>query len=410
MTKSFISLAIRQQGHKTWHLAWPVIVANLSLPLLNLADVTILGHLDSSVYLAAIAAGSSLFAYIFWGFNFLQMGLSGFTSQAYGRKDISEIFSLLKRYSAVALALIVAVLLLHRPMIAFGLALVDPPAEVATEAQIYLQIRMLGVPAIVLNSMLLGFFVGLQNTRISLYSISLTQVLNIALNLFFVFGLDYAIKGIALGTVISEYSGLALILWQLRRTLIRLKPAQHRPARVQWHWSAYRPIFQVSSNLFIRSFALLSSFVWFNRMMADAGSTELAANALLLSFFTLISGVLDGTAAAAEAQTGQGMGRSDSNYLKQIWLVSGLMNLMFMIGLSLFLLLAGSTLVELMSNQEDIITTAIKLMPLIALLPITGGIAFWLDGICVGARQSLAMRNSVLIGFFLCRYLIRIFF
>ena len=388
-----------QQIRKTWQLAWPVIIANLSLPLLNLADTAILGHLDSSIYLAGIAAGSSLFAYIFGGIVFLRMGISGFVSQAFGANDARRILIYLKQYLLVSAVLALFLLLIHRLLINVGIEVVDPPADAASEARIYLQIRVLGIPAIVFNAVLLGFFVGLQNTKISLYSVSLTQILNIGLNFVFVFGLGYTTAGIAIGTVISEYLGLCLVLWQLFRTLPRLKSNTIGSTNIPWRWPAFAPIFDVSSNLFVRTFLLLTVFLWFNRLAADQGTLTLASNAILLAFFTLISNFLDGTAAAAEAQTGHAIGRNDRLLLSQVWLVSGFMNLVFMLILSAAFLLFGRVFLTFLTNQQDILEFSGALIPYIALLPLTSGIAFWLDGVFIGAQRPKAMRNSVLSAF-----------
>lgn len=385
---------------RTWALAWPVILANLSLPLLSLADAAILGHLPDPVFLAGVTAAGSLMAYIFFGFNFLSMGLSGFTSQSLGRNDIDELIIVLKRYALVAAVLIVMTLLIHPWLIRFGLWLISPPEAVAEQSKIYLTIRMLGVPAIVFNITLLGFFIGMQNTRVSLYSLSITQVLNIILNAVLVFGFGLETAGIAIGTVISEYLGLLLVLWHLRRTMRKLKTQQSdQPPKLRLVWQDFRPIFQVSRHLFVRTFTLLSAFLWFNRVAAGFGELALAANGVLLAFFTLISHFLDGTAAAAEAQTGHAYGKNDAQKLRLVWQVSAVMTTGFMVLLSSLFLFFGPTFVDLLSNQPSVIAYATEQLPWVILLPLTGGLAFWLDGVFIGARRSSDMRNSVLIAF-----------
>jgi MATE family multidrug resistance protein len=400
MFKTVFPPKYREQLQKTWALAWPVILANLSLPLLSLADAAILGHLSSSIYLAGVTVGGSLMAYIFGGFNFLSMGLSGFTSQAFGQRNIAKVLLQLKRYVLVATVLILTTLIFHRLFISGGLNIISPPESVRTEADIYLSIRMLGVPAIVFNSMLLGFFIGLQNTRISLLSVSITQILNIGLNTLFVFGLGYKTAGIAIGTVISEYLGLMLILWHLRRTYLNLRPDVTSSIKLRINWSSFRPIFHVSSHLFIRTFFLLTSFLWFNRLASGYGEVALAANGVLLAFFTLISHFLDGTAAAAEAQTGHAVGENNPEKLRDVWVVSAILNLLFMLTLTALFLSLGEQFLGLLTNQSDVLALANDQLIWVALLPLTGGIAFWLDGVCVGARRSKDMRNSVLVSFF----------
>lgn len=400
MTQAVQIKELRSSLLKTWSLAWPVILANLSLPLLSLADAAILGHLPDPVYLAGVTAAGSLMAYVFFGFNFLSMGLSGFTSQALGREDVDDVITTLKRYALVAGVLIVLTLLCHPWLIRLGLWLISPPAGAAEQSQLYLSIRMWGVPAIVFNITLLGFFIGMQNTRVSLYSLSVTQVLNILLNVILVFGFDLATAGIAIGTVVSEYLGLLLVLWHLRRTLRKLGPRRTAPtAGLSLKWADFRPIFHVSQHLFVRTFVLLSSFLWFNRLAAGYGELALAANGILLAFFTLVSHFLDGTAAAAEAQTGHAYGGNDPNRLRQVWVVSALMTVGFMIMLSSFFLLFGNALIHLLSEQAEVIHYAQNQLKWIILLPLTGGLAFWLDGVFIGARRSKDMRNSVLSAF-----------
>jgi MATE family multidrug resistance protein len=384
---------------KTWQLAWPVILANLSLPLLGLADAAILGHLDNSVYLAGVTVGTSVMAYVFWGFNFLGMGLSGFTSQALGAQQQIEIIHQLKRYAIVAAALILILLAGQRLYILAGLTVISPDKEVFSQAETYLTIRMFGVPAIVFNSMLLGFFIGLQNTRISLYTLSLTQILNIGFNVLFVYGLGYKTAGIAMGTVISEYLGLILILFHLKKTIGRLTDEIEKPKPFILRLKDFLPIFNVSSHLFIRTFFLLSAFIWFNRMSANLSALTLATNGVLLTFFTLIAHFLDGTAAAAEAQTGHAYGQNNHQKLIQVWKASALLNTGFIILLAGIFFFTGIHIFDLLTNQSDLITAAKEVMPWVALLPMTGGIAFWLDGVFIGARRSKDLRNSVLAAF-----------
>jgi len=387
----------RQAWVRTWGLMWPVMLANLSLPLLGLVDTAVLGHLDDSVYLAGVALGSSLMAFVFWGFNFLSMGLSGFTSQAWGARDAGRVRTQLAQYSLVALGLISLVVLSHGWLIDRGLAFMGASAEVTHEADRYLSIRIWGVPAQVFNTMLLGFFTGLQNTRISLYTVSLAQMVNLVLNVVLVYGVGMTTDGIALGTVISEYLALALVLMTLRKTLKGLAPGLDR--NLLKRLSAYRAIFSVSFSLFLRTFLLLMGFAWFNRLGAQLGDLVLAGNAILLTFLTLISNTLDGSAAAAEAQVGMATGRGSPRLLSQVlwttgWSAAGLMVLMTLAFGAL-----GGVIIDLLTSQLDLQQQADRYRVWITLLPVIGGLAFWLDGVFIGARRTSDMRNGVIAGF-----------
>lgn len=383
---------------KTWHLAWPVIIGNMAMPLLGLTDAAILGHLPDSLYLASVTIGLSLMAFIFFGFNFLPLGLSGFTSQALGREDYSEIIKLLKRYSVIAATLIILFLILHRLFIDIGLAAINPTPVVLEEAKLYLRIRMAGLPAIVFNAMLIGFFIGLQNTRVGLQTLAVSQVVNIFLNLLLVFGFGMATAGIAWGTVASEYIALLLIFWHLRRFYRSLPDDQKANTELQFQWPLFQPIFFISSHIFTRTFVLLSSFVWFNRMGAQFGVVVLAANGLLLQFLHFISHFLDGTAAAAEAQTGHAIGKNDRNLQREVYATTLALTLFFMTLLVAIFYFFGPLFLSLLTNQADILRQAQHDVWLVALLPLTGGLAFWLDGVFIGARLTQHMRNSVILG------------
>lgn len=376
---------------------WPVMLANLSMPLLGLVDTAVLGHLDDNVYLAGVALGSSLMAFVFLGFNFLSMGLSGFTSQAHGAGDSTRIRTQLAQYSLVALVLVGTILVSGTWLITQGLAFMGASADVTAQADLYLRIRIWGVPAQVFNTMLLGFFIGMQNTRVSLYTVSLAQLVNLVLDVVLVYGAGMATDGIALGTVISEYLALALVLWMLRRTLRGLDPGFDW--RIVARLPAYRAIFSVSFSLFLRTFLLLLGFAWFNRLSAQLGDTVLAANAILLVFLTLISNTLDGSAAAAEAQVGMALGRGDPGQLKAVLHTTGWSAFALMLAMTLMFALLGPFIIALLTSQIELRTLAIHYLPWVAVLPLVGGIAFWLDGVFIGARRTGDMRNGVIAGF-----------
>lgn len=385
------------QWRRTWGLMWPVMLANLSMPLLGLVDTAVLGHLDDSIYLAGVALGASLMAFVFWGFNFLAMGLSGFTSQAYGARNSRRIRTQLLQYSFVAMALIALVLISHRWLIEAGLTFMAASDAATAEARLYLQIRAWGIPAQIFNTMLLGFFIGLQNTRVSLYTVSLAQMVNLVLDVVLVYGFGMTTDGIALGTVLSEYLALALVLLMLRRSLGRLAPGLYRRRLLKI--SAYRAIFTVSFSLFLRTFVLLMGFAWFNRLSAQLGDTVLAANAILLVFLTLISNTLDSSAAAAEAQVGMAVGKREPAVLASVLWTTGWAAIVLIAALAGLFASLGGLIIQGLTSQAELAATAMAYRFWVVLLPLCGGIAFWLDGVFIGARRTGDMRNGVMAGF-----------
>lgn len=382
---------------RTWALMWPVMLANLSLPLLGLVDTAVLGHLDDSVYLAGVALGASLIAFVFLGFNFLSMGLSGFTSQARGADDARLIRTQLAQYSLVAAVLSTLILIAQPVLIQLGLGFMQASDAATTEARIYLSIRIWGVPAQVFTSMLLRFFVGLQNTRIGLVTVSVAQLVNLVLNVTLVYGFGMTTDGIALGTVISEYLALALVLLTLWRTLKGL-PAGLDAPRLR-SLAAYSSIFSVSLSLFIRTFLLLMGFAWFNRLSAALGDTVLASNAILLAFLTLISNSMDASAAAAEAQVGLAIGQRNPHALREALWTTGWCALALAIGLTALFALLGNRMLGVLTSQEVLQQQASDYLPWVIAMPVLAGTAYWLDGVFIGARLTAQMRNGVVFGF-----------
>lgn len=382
----------------TWALMWPVMLANLSLPLLGLVDTAVLGHLDDSVYLAGVALGASLIAFVFLGFNFLSMGLSGFTSQAKGADDARLIRTQLAQYCLVAALLSATVLAAQSALIQLGLGFMQASEAATAEARLYLRIRIWGVPAQVFTSMLLGFFVGMQNTRIALVTVSVAQLVNLVLNVTLVYGVGMTTDGIALGTVISEYLALVLVLLTLRRTLKHLSPGLDA-SRLKAP-AAYAGIFSVSLSLFVRTFLLLMGFAWFNRLSAALGDTVLASNAILLAFLTLISNTMDASAAAAEAQVGLAIGQRDPQALREVLWTTGWCAFGLASALTMVFALLGDNLLGILTSQPALQQQAGAYLSWVVAMPLLAGTAYWLDGVFIGARLTAQMRNGVVFGFF----------
>ena len=206
-------------------LAWPLILSNLSVPLLGIADTAVVGHLPAPYYLGAVAIGAMGFNVLYFVFGFLRMATTGLTAQACGRGDGEELRAGLGRALLLA-ALIAALLLLSGPGIrsAAG-AIFEPGPRVAPELETYLRVRLLGVPAGLANMVLLGWLLGMQDARGPLVLLLATNGVNIALDLVFVLGFGWGVAGVAAATVIAEYGGAGLGLWLVGMATSGLCPA-----------------------------------------------------------------------------------------------------------------------------------------------------------------------------------------
>lgn len=382
-----MSLSINR---RIWMLAWPLLLSNLTAPLLGLVDTAVVGHLDHPRYLAAVALGGNFFMFLYFSFNFLRMGTTGFASQARGGEKDTRVVLLraLLLSTVLGLGLIALSPLLRES----GLWLLGGSDEVQRLAGDYINIRILGAPAALANFALIGFAIGTHNTRVPLKMTVLMHSTNALLDVLLVQVWHLDVRGVAIASATAEYVGLAGGLFWLRAAL-RPPPRQER----LWQPAAMLALMAVNRDIFLRSLALLSTFFFFTAQGARLGDAVLAANAVLITFLLLLSNLLDGFANAAEALVGDAHGRHDRQALRQAIGATGRWTVACAaLGLIAFSL-GGVPLIHLLTDLPGIRDTAITYLPWMLLLPLTASAGFWLDGIFVGATWGAAMRNTMLL-------------
>ncbi|WP_043515421.1 MATE family efflux transporter [Halomonas sp. BC04] len=377
-------------------LAWPIILSNITVPLLGLVDTAVVGHLPDSRYLAGVTLGATLFSFLYWGFGFLRMGTTGLTSQAVGRESDSEVRNLLGQSLLMAAGIGTLLILFSRPLISLGLWLLDG-SEVATElAAEYAHIRILSAPAVLANYAILGWFLGQQNARVTLLILVLTNSVNIALDLLFVVGLGMTSDGVAWATVIADYTALFFGLWLVSRQLKLLEGRFLRERLLKL--AAYAELFHVNANLFVRTLGLLFAMAFFTSRGAVQGDTVLAANAVLLQFIMLTSYALDGFAHAAEAIVGRSVGRRRWDEFATTVRTAAWFSLITAGIASLAFALGGHYLIALLTGLPEVRATAGSYLPWMVAMPLIAVWSYLLDGVFIGATAIREMRNSIFIG------------
>lgn len=376
-------------------LAIPSIISNITVPLLGLVDVTIVGHLGATSYIGAIAVGGLLFNILYWNFGFLRMGTSGLTSQAYGRKDADAEVRVLVQAISVGLLSALAILLLQYPVERLAFRLLDTSAEVEQYAVAYFRVCIWGAPAVLAMYGFKGWFIGMQNSRFPMYIAIAVNIINILCSLCFVFVLGMKVEGVALGTVVAEWSGLlmAILLWLKRYGDLRMRIA----LRDSLHFSAMRRFFAVNRDIFLRTLCLIAVTTFFTSTGARQGDVILAVNTLLMQLFTLFSYIMDGFAYAAEALTGRYIGACNLRELKHA--VRNLFGWGF--GLSaLFTLLygiGGKKFLGLLTNDVQVIQVAGEYFYWVLAIPLAGFGAFLWDGILIGATATRQMLWAIVV-------------
>ena len=399
---------MRLRDKQILHIALPSIISNITVPLLGLIDVGITGHLGSPAYIGAIAVGGMLFNIIYWMFAFLRMGTSGMTSQALGARNLTEVVSVLLRALLVSLLISVLMLSLQMPIRELALTVVSPSEEVASYTRIYYNICIWGAPAALSLFVLTGWFVGMQNSKIPMAVAIIQNVANILVSLMLVYGLDMKIEGVALGTVVAQYIGLAVAICLLMRNYLRLRVYQ-RTKTVMTKASLFK-FFSLNKDIFLRTCCLILVHFFFIAEGAKQGDTELAVNTMLMQFFTLYSYIMDGFAFAGEAMVGKAIGaRTQAVYedtVRHLFRWGAAMAALF----TLVYLLLGNPFLTLLTDDEAVILAAREYQPWTLLIPICGMAAFIWDGVYIGATATkgmlISMASGMLVFFLLYLWLV----
>ena len=376
-------------------IAIPSIISNITVPLLGLIDVTIVGHLGSAAYIGAIAVGGMLFSMIYWIFGFLRMGTGGLTAQAYGAKNQPEMARILMRSVIISLLLAAALIILQYPIRMAAFTIIDASAEVQRLATQYFHICILGAPATLALYSFNGWFIGMQNSRYPMY-IAITQnIVNIAASLLFVLGMHMKVDGVALGTLIAQYSGfvMAVLLWLSHYSPLRI----HMKRNGLFEAEAMRRFFTVNRDIFLRTICLVAVTTFFTSTGAAYGDVVLAVNTLLMQLFTLFSYIMDGFAYAGEALTGKCIGERSHTHLRSTVLLLFKWGIGLSAAFTLLYGIGGQGFLNLLTDDSTVISASSEYFYWVLAIPIAGFSAFLLDGICIGATATRIMLKAMIV-------------
>jgi MATE family multidrug resistance protein len=378
-----------------WRIAAPMVLSNISVPLLGMVDTGVTGHLDSPVYLGAVAIGAMIFSFLYTGMNFLRMGTTGITAQSFGADDNDGLRVSLGQALIVALVIAFALIALQRPLGNLAMHLLGPDAETRAHAIEYFSIRIWSAPGTLANFALIGWFIGLQNARIPLLIFLTINITNIVLDLVFVLVFGMKVDGVALASVFAEYSGL-LVGGAFALSALR-KRTGHWPIARLINVSAYKAFFSVNANLFIRTMALIFTLGFVTAQGARLGGLILAANAVLMNFQHLTSFGLDGLAHAAEAMVGKAIGQKRRDALEESVRLTLKWSLIFSLGFTVAYLITGQFIIGILTDLPDVRAAAIRYLPWMIASPLVSVWCFLYDGVYVGATRAKEMRNIMLV-------------
>lgn len=387
---------------RVWRLAGPVILSNITTPLLGAVDTGVVGRLPDPALIGGVALGSLIFNFVFWGFGFLRMGTTGLTAQAMGAGDRVELRAIFLRTLAIAGGIGLLLVILQGPIHFLALRFVQSSEAVKGYAGTYFDVRIWSAPAAFANYTILGWLLGTGRTGMALFLQLALNGINIVLAIVFVLLLGWGIPGVAAATLTSEVlaacGGLFLVSRLLPRVAVPRLFDRHRMLRV----------LHVNANIMIRTLCLEAAFVSFTFAAASEGDIVFAANAILMNLLTMSAYGLDGFAMAAEILVGKAVGARDRAGFRAairdstIWAGA-----LAILGTAIFFL-AGAFLISLFTTHGDVQAVAVRYLPWLAISPLLGVWCFQLDGIYIGATRTAEMRNGMILslaGFLLALWL-----
>lgn len=395
MSNFFNDWRQRATHRQVWALAAPMILSNISVPLVSLVDSTVIGHLPHAHQLGAVAVGGTLYSFLAWAMGFLRMGTTGFAAQAAGRNDGAALRKVLLQGLLLAMGFSVLLGLIGLPFQHLALEMMQPSDDLNELTRDFFHTRLFGLPAALASYALVGWFLGLQNARAPLAILLTTNLVNIALNLWFVIGLDWGVVGSARASVIAEWTGALLGLALTHRGL-RAYPGQLAVSALK-RWQSWRPLLTVNRDIFIRSLILQSVFFLITVQGARLGDATVAANALLLNGLLLMAHALDGLAHAVEALCGHAIGARNRDALRRSLNVSGGWSLICSVAFVALFLLGGHLFIEMQTDITAVRDIAFVYLPYLAVLPFVAVWSYLLDGLFIGATRAREMRNAMVV-------------
>jgi len=386
---------VKGLNHEILKLAIPNIISNITVPLLGLVDMMLMGHLESVAYIGAIGLGGTIFSVMYSIFSFMRAGTTGFTAQAYGGQDRQEISYAFYRSICIAFIATVLVLSLQRPIEWIAMQLLNGSPEVLGYTSDYFRVRIWAAPAVLCLYTFNGWYIGMQNTTIPMVIAILINLVNIGLSVLFVNVFKMGVVGVALGTVIAQYTGLLtafiFMLVRYRQYLVPVRRA------ILLQADKLRRFFKVNTDFMIRSILLVLTIAFFTNQSAKLGDDILAVNMILMQFFYIFSYFTDGFAYAGEALVGRFTGAHDLSNLKKTIKYLLIWGVALSVPFTLLYWAFPEAFIGLISDQPGIAEQARPYYIYMILIPVITFAAFLWDGIYIGATAAREIRNTMII-------------
>jgi len=378
-------------------LATVSVLSNMMVPLAGLCDTAFLGHLQELKYLAGVILASILFDYLYRILKFLRNSTNAMTAQAVGEEDSPGILLAGLRSSLIAIEIALLILLLQYPIQKFGFFILSGAEDIESAGVVYFNARIWGAPAVLLNFVLIGWFLGREKNGIVLLISAIANGSNVLLDYLMISRWGWASMGAGLATALSQYLALFVGLMAIILTINWQDFKQALPQVLEMQ--ALQSAVTLKANILVRFLALISAYAIFTNLSAGIGTELLAENGLLLQIALLSQFTIQGVGMTTQTLIGNFKGKGELDQLMPLMITAIVNSLPIALMFALGCLFFPETLFGLLTNHQEInqgITQyTIWLLPLLSFT----AIAFMLEAYFIGLKAGEVLRNAALIAF-----------
>ena len=377
-------------------LSIPVFFSNIAIPLVGMVDTGLMGNLGETKYLAATSVATSVMTMIIWSFGFLRMGTVGIVAQAFGRSDYREIVKTLLRNFVIALV-VAFIILIFTPLIK---SLINHFFSTSNDTEVlintYLNVRVFSVPAELVIYILIGFYLGIQKTKISSLLIIIMSILNIVFSSLLVLSFNLNVFGVALGTLIASYITVTIFLIFTYNYIIKKFKVIPKFDNLIIRSKLFK-LFNINLDIFIRTLFLTFSFLWITYLGSKIGEDYLAVNTILLQFIILAAFFLDAYAFSTEGVVGFAIGRRNEKSFLTVVKNSIQLSFITAVIISLFYLIFFKEIIYIITDIEILRFISFQHILWVIIIPPVACFCYQLDGIFIGASQTKEIRNAMIV-------------
>lgn len=380
-----------------FRLSFVAVLSNMMVPLAGLCDTAFLGHLQDIKPLAGVILASILFDYLYRILKFLRNSTNALTAQAVGENDSKGVILAGLRSALIAFAIALLILLLQYPIQKLGFAILSGSPAIEVSGIAYFNARIWGAPAVLLNFVLIGWFLGKEKNGLILLISLIANGSNVFLDYVMIYRWGWDSMGAGLATALSQYLALLVALigvafninWQ--ETISALKEVLD--------WQVFKEIGSLKINILIRFLALISAYSIFTNISAKMGTDLLAENGLLLQIALLSQFTIQGVGMTTQTLVGNFKGQKDYHKIIPLLIISIITSSAIALSLSVSVIFFPQTILGLLTNHAEInhnmMEYSIWLLPLLVFT----AIAFMLEGYFIGLKEGVILRNASLIAF-----------